>query len=123
MALCDPDRRIDDCLGRKSMNFTVLDTEDITRQVKRTDLPSTIGKAFVSPNCALSYLVNVVRRLRFSKNFRAATMFKLGPKRMLNSNNHVGPLTQSYDIRDIVKPCFLVVKRPRFCGRPGSSLS
>ena len=31
-ALCDPERGIDDCFGPKSMNFTVLDTEDITRR-------------------------------------------------------------------------------------------
>jgi len=58
-AVCDPDRRIDDCFGRKPMNFTVLGTEDIARQMKRADLPPTIGKLFARPNCALTYLVNV----------------------------------------------------------------
>jgi hypothetical protein len=62
------------------MNFTVLDTEDIARQMKRADLPPTIGKAFARSNCALTDLVKVVRRFSFSKNFRAAAIFKLGPK-------------------------------------------
>ena len=84
-ALCDPDRRVDDCLGRKSMNFTVLDTEDITRQMKRADLTATIRKAFVRPNCAPAYLVNVVRWFCFSKKFRAAANFKLAPKSILAS--------------------------------------
>ena len=30
-ALRDPDRRIDDCLGRKSMKFAILDRQDIAR--------------------------------------------------------------------------------------------
>ena len=30
-ALRDPDCRIDDCLGRKSMNFTILNCQHITR--------------------------------------------------------------------------------------------
>jgi hypothetical protein len=49
LALCDPDRRIDDCFGRKSMNSTVLGTENIARQMKRADLPSTIGKFVCNP--------------------------------------------------------------------------
>src|SRR6516162_4740257 len=80
LALCDPDRRIDDCFGRKSMNSTVLGTEDIARQMKRADLPPTIGKLFATPNCALTYLVKVVRRFSFSKNLRAAAIFTLAPK-------------------------------------------
>jgi len=84
-ALGDPDRRIDDRLGRKSMNLTVLDTEDIARHMKRADLPPTIGKAFVAPNRALSYLVDVVRRFPPSKKFRAAANFKLAPESILAS--------------------------------------
>jgi len=30
-AFCDPDRRIDDCLGRKSMSFAILDRQNIAR--------------------------------------------------------------------------------------------
>ena len=41
-ALCDPDRGIDDCFSRKSMNFAVLDTEDIALQMEGPNLPTTI---------------------------------------------------------------------------------
>jgi hypothetical protein len=70
-ALSDPERSIDDRLGRKPMNFSVLDTEDIARQMKRADLPPTAVKALVSPYCALPYLVHIIRRLCFAKNLRA----------------------------------------------------
>jgi len=53
--------------------------------VKRADLPPTIEKAFVRSNRALTYLVNVVRRLGFSKKFSAAANFKLAPKGILAS--------------------------------------
>ena len=53
--------------------------------MKSVDLPPTIGKLFVRPNCALTYLVNVARRFGFSKKFRAAAIFKLAPQSMLAS--------------------------------------
>jgi hypothetical protein len=84
-ARCDPDRRIDDRVGRKSMNCTVPDTEDIAWQMKRADLPPTVAKALVRPNCALPYLVDVIRRFCFSKNLRTFAIFNLAPKRTLAS--------------------------------------
>jgi hypothetical protein len=43
--------------------------------MKCADLPPTIGKLFVSPNCALTYLVNVVRRFGFSKKVSSRREF------------------------------------------------
>jgi hypothetical protein len=83
LALCNPNRGIDDCFGRKSMNFSVLDAKDVTRQMKRTDLPTTVGKELVCPSCALTYLVDVVRGFCFSKDFRALAIFKFAPASFL----------------------------------------
>jgi len=33
-ALCNPDRGIDDCFSRKSMNLAILDAEDIALQME-----------------------------------------------------------------------------------------
>jgi len=81
-ALCDRDRGIDDCLGRKSMHVTVLDAKYVARQMKRANLPTTIGKELVCPNCALPYLVDVIGRFCLSKDFRALGIFKLAPNRV-----------------------------------------
>jgi hypothetical protein len=67
------------------MNFTVLDAEDIARQMKRADLPPTVAKALVRPNCALPYLVDVIRRFCFSNNLRTFAIFNLAPKSTLES--------------------------------------
>ena len=68
-ALRDPERGIDDCFGRKSMNFAILDAEDVAPQKECTDLPTTIRQELACPNRALSYPVYVFRSFSFSKNF------------------------------------------------------
>ena len=55
--------------------------------MKRANLPPTIGKLFVRPNCALTYLVNVVRRFRFSKKFRAAAILSSLQKASWRANS------------------------------------
>jgi|SRR6516164_9460011 hypothetical protein len=84
-ALCDPDRGIDDCFSRKSMNFAVLDADNIALQMEGPDLPTTIGQQLVCPNCAFSYLVYVIRRFCLSKNFRTSAILKHPPNGILAS--------------------------------------
>src|SRR6516164_7568344 len=84
-ALCGPERGFDDCFSRKSMNLVILDAEDVALQMEGSDLPPTIGQELVCPNCASSYLVNVVRRFCFSKNFRTSGILKLAPNSILAS--------------------------------------
>jgi hypothetical protein len=47
LALCDPYSGIDDCFSRKSMNFAILDAEDIASQMEGANLPTTIGQPLV----------------------------------------------------------------------------
>ena len=82
-ALRDPERGIDDCFGRKSMNFAILDAEDVAPQKERTDLPTTIRQELVCLNCALLYLIHVIRRFCFSKNFRTSRIPMLAPQSIL----------------------------------------
>jgi hypothetical protein len=49
------------------------------------DLPTTVGKKFVCSNATLSYLVDVIRRFCFSKDFRTHAIFKLAPNSSLTS--------------------------------------
>jgi hypothetical protein len=84
-ALCEPDRGIDGCFSRKSMNLAILDAEDIALQMEGPNLPTTIGQELVCPNCAFSYLVYVIRRFCLSKNFRTSAILKLAPNGILAS--------------------------------------
>jgi hypothetical protein len=67
------------------MNFAILDAEDIASQMEGPNLPTTIGEPLVGPNCAFSYLVYVIRRFCFSKNFRTSRILKLAPNGILAS--------------------------------------
>jgi hypothetical protein len=51
--------------------------------MESSDLSATVGKKFVRPNCALTYPVHVVCRLRFSEYFRTVEIFEPAPDGVL----------------------------------------
>jgi hypothetical protein len=74
---------MEDSLCRKSVDLAILNAEDVARQMECADLPTTVGKKFVCPNGALTYLVDVIRGLCFSKYFRTPAIFMLAPRGVL----------------------------------------
>ena len=76
-----PNRTVDDCIGRKTMNVTILEPEYVARQMESADLTTTIHEKFVSANRTLPQLVYVVGRLCFSKDLGASPIPELMPER------------------------------------------
>src|ERR1700746_3311093 len=83
-AFCDPNRGVDDSLGCKSMSVASLDAENITRQVKGSNLTRAIREKIKRGTRTPFDLVLIIRRVNFSENFRFLLGLKLAPQGFLS---------------------------------------
>jgi hypothetical protein len=67
------------------MNWTVLNSEEITRQMKGHDLPPAVGQQFIASNCSALDLEEVFDRFSLSKDFDAAPIFKFAAEHSVTS--------------------------------------
>src|ERR1700746_4080855 len=79
-AFCDPNRGVADSLGCKSMSVASLDAENITRQVKGSNLTTAIGEKIKRANRTQFDLVYIIRGFSFSEKFCISLVLKLTPK-------------------------------------------
>src|SRR3982750_2701825 len=68
---------VDDSFGCETMELTILEAEDIARQVKRADLAATVRQEFVSPNRAFNYLIDILCGFCLSENFVVLDVLKI----------------------------------------------
>jgi hypothetical protein len=80
LAIGQTDIRFDNRLGGKSMNYTVLDAEDVTGQMKGHDLPATVSQQFIASNRPALDLVKILDRLRLSEDLGATPIFEFTAK-------------------------------------------
>src|SRR5436190_22360336 len=64
-----PHRSIDDSLRREPVGGSQFQPKDITREMKRADLASPVGKQLMCPDGAADDLVNVFGRLILAVDF------------------------------------------------------
>ncbi|MET3972256.1 hypothetical protein ABID62_008360 [Bradyrhizobium sp. S3.9.1] len=72
--------RFDNCFGGKSVNRTVLNAEDVTRQIKGHDLPPTVSQQLIASNRSAVDLVEVIDRLCVSKDLGTALIFEFAAR-------------------------------------------
>ena len=68
---------VDDSFGCETMELTILEAEDIARQVKRADLAATVRQEFVSPNRAFNYLIDILCGFCLSENLVVLDVLKI----------------------------------------------
>jgi hypothetical protein len=75
-AFHQPYRRVDDRFRGKSVGCTVLQPKNVAGQVESTNLAAAVGEKLVGANSAVRDLVDIVGRLRLSKDFRPLVVFE-----------------------------------------------
>src|SRR3954462_5749976 len=68
LALYKANGGVDDGFGREPMDLAVFEAEDISGQVERADLPTTVRQQFVTPDRPLNNLIDIICGLCLSEN-------------------------------------------------------
>jgi len=73
-------------LGREAMSCTILKPKQISRQMERIYLATTIWEQLISPHCSGGNLVDVFGLLSLAENHRPFAIFKFTTEDLLASS-------------------------------------